>query len=300
MSILNPRVDFAFKKIFGAEENKDLLISFINSVISEKDPIVEVTLLNPYNSLNFKGDKGSILDIKAKDSKGIFYDIEMQVSDEGDYDKRALNYWAETYTGQLGAGQDYSPLRKTIGIHILNFNCIPEIQRYNNKFIITEADSGVPFFQDFVIYTIELEKFMKGANENLNLLLPRIKTGLDRWSTFLTKASNLDRNNLPKELCDDPCIKKALGVLDTLSLNKEERETYEEHLKWLRLETSTIKKVEEKAKSEGLVEGEAKGKKEERREIAREMLQDNESEAKIIKYTRLTSNEIAEIKKSLL
>ena len=246
MSILNPRVDFAFKKIFGAEENKDLLISFINSVISEKDPIVEVTLLNPYNSLDFKGDKGSILDIKAKDSKGIFYDIEMQVSDEGDYDKRALNYWAETYTGQLGAGQDYSLLRKTIGIHILNFNCIPEIQRYNNKFIIREADSGVPFFQDFVIYTIELEKFIKGANENLNLLLPRIKTGLDRWSTFLTKASNLDRNNLPKELCDDPCIKKALGVLDTLSLNKEELKIYKGYLHWLRLKTSTIKKVEKK------------------------------------------------------
>ena len=61
MPILNPRVDFAFKKIFGSEENKDLLISFINSVILEKNPVVEVTLLNPYNSLNFKGDKGCIL-----------------------------------------------------------------------------------------------------------------------------------------------------------------------------------------------------------------------------------------------
>ena len=61
MSNLNPRVDFAFKKIFGSEENKDLLLSFINSVIEEKNQIIEVTLLNPYNSLNFKGDKGCIL-----------------------------------------------------------------------------------------------------------------------------------------------------------------------------------------------------------------------------------------------
>ena len=297
MTTLNPRVDFAFKKIFGAEENKDLLISFINSVILEKDPIVEVTLLNPYNSVNFKGDKGSILDIKAKDSKGIYYDIEMQVSDEGDYDKRALNYWAETYTGQIGAGQDYSLLRKTIGIHILNFNCIPETPKYNNKFIIKEADSGIHFFQDFVIYTIELEKFIKGTDENLNLLLPHIKTGLDRWSTFLTKAPNLDRNNLPKELSDDPCIKKALNVLNTLSLNKEEREIYEEHLKWLRLETSTIKKVEEKAKAEGLAEGKAAGEANKAKTMALEMLLDNEPEAKIVKYTGLSLTEIAELKK---
>jgi len=291
MPILNPRVDFAFKKIFGSEENKDLLISFINSVILEKNPVVEVTLLNPYNSLNFKGDKGCILDIKAKDSEGRYFDIEMQISDDGDYDKRALNYWAETYTGQLSSGQDYSILRKTIGIHILNFNCIPDSPKYSNKFIITEASSGMHYFQDFVIYTIELEKFTHSADENLNLMLPRIKTGLDRWSTFLTKAPSLDLNNLPKELCDDPCIQKALEVLNTLSLNKEERELYEDHLKWLRVETSTIKKAEAKGKAEGLAE--------KAREMALEMLRENESEEKIIKYTGLARNEIAEMKKFL-
>ncbi len=143
-------------------------------------------------------------------------------------------------------------------------------------------------FQDFVIYTIELEKFTHSADENLNLMLPRIKTGLDRWSTFLTKAPSLDLNNLPKELSNDPCIQKALKVLNRISLNKEERGLYEEHLKWLRVETSTIKKAE------------AKGKAEKAREMAVEMLLDNESEAKIIKYTGLTLNEIAEIKKPLL
>ena len=147
------------------------------------------------------------------------------------------------------------------------------------------------YFQDFVIYTIELEKFTHSADENLNLMLPRIKTGLDRWSTFLTKAPSLDLNNLPKELCDDPCIQKALEVLNTLSLNKEERELYEDHLKWLRVETSTIKKAEAKGKAEGLAE--------KAREMALEMLRENESEEKIIKYTGLARNEIAEMKKFL-
>jgi predicted transposase/invertase (TIGR01784 family) len=66
-------VDLAFKKIFGIEENKDLLISFINSVVSEADQVVDVELLNPYNLRNFIGDKQSILDIKAKDTSGNYF-----------------------------------------------------------------------------------------------------------------------------------------------------------------------------------------------------------------------------------
>ena len=50
---VTPKVDLAFKKIFGVEENKDLLISLINSIVSEKDQVADLTLLNPYNPQNF-------------------------------------------------------------------------------------------------------------------------------------------------------------------------------------------------------------------------------------------------------
>lgn len=70
---VNPRVDLAFKKIFGVEENKDLLISLINSIVSEKDQVKEVTLLNPYNPKNFLKDKLSVLDIKAKGESGKMF-----------------------------------------------------------------------------------------------------------------------------------------------------------------------------------------------------------------------------------
>lgn len=66
ISAITPRIDIAFKKIFGVEENKDLLISLINSIVSEEDRIADVILLNPYNPKNFMQDKLSILDIKAK------------------------------------------------------------------------------------------------------------------------------------------------------------------------------------------------------------------------------------------
>ena len=62
MEKISPRVDLAFKKIFGVEENKDLLISLINSIVSQDDQVSDITLLNPYNPKNFRQDKLSILD----------------------------------------------------------------------------------------------------------------------------------------------------------------------------------------------------------------------------------------------
>jgi len=139
MSNINPRVDLAFKKIFGVEENKDLLISLINSIVGEEDQVSEVTLLNPYNPKNFKSDKLSILDIKATNQDGKKFNIEIQISDEADYDKRALYYWAKIYTEQLKESEDYSKLSKAIGIHILNFTSIPDVEKYHNVFHITDS-----------------------------------------------------------------------------------------------------------------------------------------------------------------
>ena len=101
MEKITPRVDIAFKKIFGVEENKDLLILLINSIVSAEDQISDVTLLNPYNAKNFKKDKLSILDIKAEGASGERFNIEIQISDEADYNKRALYYWAKLYTEQF-------------------------------------------------------------------------------------------------------------------------------------------------------------------------------------------------------
>ena len=129
---INPRVDLAFKKIFGVEENKDLTMSLINAVVASEDQVSEITLLNPYNPKNFANDKLSILDIKAKAKDGKRFNIEIQVSDEADYDKRALYYWAKLYTEQLASGEDYGRLSKAIGIHILNFTSIPKAKKYHN------------------------------------------------------------------------------------------------------------------------------------------------------------------------
>src|SRR5579872_6986594 len=101
MSGITPKVDMAFKKIFGVEENKDLLMSLINSIVGPEDQVADLDLQNPYNPKSFREDKLSIVDIKAKGIDGKRFNIEIQITDEADYDKRALYYWAKLYTEQL-------------------------------------------------------------------------------------------------------------------------------------------------------------------------------------------------------
>ncbi|MEY4464054.1 MAG: hypothetical protein RLZZ81_1025 [Pseudomonadota bacterium] len=284
---VNPRVDLAFKKIFGVEENKDLLISLINSIVSETDQIIDVTLLNPYNPKNFKTDKLSILDIKAKSESGKRYNIEIQVIDEADYDKRALYYWAKMYTEQLKEGADYSELNKTIGIHILNFTSITDTNEYHNAFQLKEIKSGLVYFKDIELHTIELNKFAKNPKEELLDIVKKVKNALDIWLAFLTRNDLLNKDNLPKEL-DNKALKKALTVLEVMNFSDAEREEYEYRLEWLRIETSALKKMKE--------EGRAEGKAEEKIEMAKEMLIDNESVEKIVKYTKLKKEEIEKLK----
>ncbi len=256
---ISPRIDIAFKKIFGVEENKDLLISLINSIVSNDDQVADVTLLNPYNPKNFKQDKLSILDIKAKGADGKRFNIEIQISDEADYDKRALYYWAKLYTEQLRVSQGYSSLSKAIGIHILNFTSIPEVKNYHNVFHVTEKDSGTAYFKDLELHTIELNKFSRDGNEELSDLVAKVKNSLDMWSAFLTRNDLLKLDNLPKEL-NNPNLKKAISVLEVMNFSDEERNSYEDHLKWLMIEASTVKKAEEKAEARGKAEGKAEEK----------------------------------------
>jgi predicted transposase/invertase (TIGR01784 family) len=223
MDKITPRVDIAFKKIFGVEENKDLLISLINSIVETSDQVSDVILLNPYNPKNFRNDKLSILDIKAQGLDGKRFNIEIQISDEADYDKRALYYWAKLYTEQLKVREDYSKLSKAIGIHILNFTSIPESDKYHNVFHITEEkDTGLLYFKDLELHTIELKKFEGNDQEELSDLILKIKNALDVWLTFLTKHDLLKIDQLPPELASNS-LKKALNILDVMNFSDEER-----------------------------------------------------------------------------
>ncbi len=255
MSKITPRIDIAFKKIFGVEENKDLLIALINSIVSAADQVSDVVLLNPYNPKNFIKDKLSILDIKAQGMDGKRFNIEIQIADEADYDKRALYYWAKLYTEQLKSGEDYGGLSKAIGIHILNFTSILGTEKYHNVFNIKEKETG---FKDLELHTIELKKFAGSTSQVLGDLLSKINNSLDIWVAFLTRHDLLNKDNLPKEWHRQP-LEKALNVLDVMNFTAEEREAYEGTLKWFEVEANTLKKAEARGVERGIEIGEARG-----------------------------------------
>ena len=272
---LNPRVDFAFKLIF--EQNKDMLMSLINAVVSEKDQVQDIEVRNPYTRKETTFEKFAVLDIKAQATNGTYYNIEVQVTDDLHYDKRSLYYWAKLYSEQLIAGDSYSDLQKTIGIHVLNFSLLDE-EKYHNVFQIVNKASGKKFSDMLELHYIELPKVPTD--------FAYIQNALDRWSSFLARAERYTESSLPEVWSSDPMIRKAMGIFESARLNASDRQTYEARLKWLRDEISALEtryirgrmvgilegKIEGKAegKAEGLAEGEAKLKTE-KREMAQKM-----------------------------
>lgn len=242
MCRINPRVDFAFKKLFGSEENKDILLPFLNAILPKRDQIVSLELKNPYNLQDYPNDKLSILDIRAVGSDGTQFTIEMQVTDQLHYEKRALFSWSDVYAKQLASGQGYSDLKKTIAIHVLNFNLMDE-DSYHNIYKIKNIDTQKVAFEDFQLHTIELKKF--------NADLTHLQTSLDRWITFLTKAHEFSKTDIPRVLQEEPGLEKAITVLDSLYLNEKERELYDGQLKWLRDEEAAIMKALQKGQEKG-------------------------------------------------
>lgn len=227
MCKLNPKIDLVFKKIFGTEQNKNVLKSLINSVLPKDEQIVEITIKNPYNEQDFVGDKLSVVDIKATDEIGRWYDIEIQVKEQKFYGKRAIFYLSEIYSNQLSESDSYDKLRKTIIISLLDFNYFTNDKRYFRRCCYKdfETDEFYPELNFADLYFVELKKF---DND-----LKNIKTTLDRWITFLNKATEYDRDTIPNEL-QEPEILQAFDTIETMSLNAKEREYYEAEKKVMR------------------------------------------------------------------
>lgn len=114
MELLNPQNDFIFKRIFGSESNKDVLLAFLNRTFVESGEALlsEIVLMNPYTDKDAPSDKQSILDIKAKTEDGKIINVEMQLFNKYDIEKRTLFYWGKQYHSQLQEGQTYRQLKK--------------------------------------------------------------------------------------------------------------------------------------------------------------------------------------------
>ncbi|HBK65000.1 MAG TPA: transposase, partial [Cyanobacteria bacterium UBA11166] len=122
MIFINPKTDFAFKRIFGSEQSKDILISFLNSILyNEEEVIKDLDIINPYLAPKIRGVKDTYLDVKARLKGDKTVIIEMQVLNVESFEKRILYNAAKAYSVQLQIGEDYSLLNPVIALTITDF-----------------------------------------------------------------------------------------------------------------------------------------------------------------------------------
>jgi len=289
LKFADPKNDLAFKKIFGNEKHKNILISFLNAVLDFKGDkkIVDVTLVNPYQVPKIPELKETILDIKAKNQKDESFIVEMQKKDLGDFAKRSLYYTSKAYVSQLDKGNDYSKLKKVYFIGILNFN-IFENKDYISRHLIINQETLKQDLKDFEFTFIELPKFNKSLNE--------LETILDKWIYFIKNAENLEM--IPKEFKNQE-FKEAFEIATQTAWNKDELEVYEYIALKEADEINALRTAEKKGLEKGLQKGREEGRKLEKIEIAKKALQNGVDIETIKLLTSLDEEEILKIKENL-
>ena len=213
---IDPTVDCVFKAILGAEENKNILIHFLNSVLTDHEiPITSVDILNPYNEREFQEDKLTVVDIKARDANGSIYQIEVQVALHSAFTERMLYLWSRVYQDQMQKGDDFENLNPVVSIWLLKDDLFPDTQHHHH-FEAMDQKSGLALSHHFGIHALELKKWHQLKNLE----------ALDIWLKFFNDAENMDLEHLPKEL-DIPEIQQAMQVLKRFTELEKDRDLYQ-------------------------------------------------------------------------
>lgn len=239
------RNDYAFKKIFGTEENKDILIEFLSLATEiEKTDFEDIKIENTELSPQFYQDKAGRLDIKVilKDKKKI--DIEMQNIYFNYYPKRSILYWCELFMENFKRGDAYSSLNKCIAINILN-TPFPLANKLHSIYRILEIENHSQLDEVFEIHFFDLTKLQyKDISE------------LEKWLLFIRTEDKNIREKLAEE---NPMIAKANTVMNTFYSDEKERAAYQAAWRYESDRISMIKETEEKALAQGIAQGREEG-----------------------------------------
>ena len=221
MERLKPLNDFIFKKLFGEKGDEPVLIAFLNAVLQKtrKEEIKEIVIKdNKELTKELINDKTGRIDVRATTVKGEEIDIEVQIKDQNNMDKRTLFYWSKLYLEGIKKGGDYKELNKVITINLLDFEYL-ETKQYHSSFHLWEDEQKDYMLTDLVeIHFIELPKFRALQNKDFK------ESSLQRWLAFLEK--DINKNMLEELMNMEPAIKMAEEKLDYLSSDPYTIELY--------------------------------------------------------------------------
>ena len=278
--LLNPKIDFVFKKIFGSEKHPGVLISFLNAVLKPKNNITDVEIKNTDIDKSYIEDKFPRLDVKAVTSKNEIINIEIQLKNEYNMIQRSLYYWSKLYEEQLEEGNRYDKLCRTVCINILDFKYLKN-DRFHNGYRLKEIETNEELTDLEEIHFIEIPKLKKINSEK------DIVDVLEGWVEFLRDPESEVVRKL--EMTNKE-IREAKDELYRLSMDEKERALYFIREKSIRDEISALANAEEK----GMERGIKKGERNKAIEIAKSLLDVLDIETISIK-TGLSIKEIEDI-----
>ncbi|WP_274433383.1 Rpn family recombination-promoting nuclease/putative transposase [Alicyclobacillus sp. ALC3] len=288
MALMDLKIDFAFKALFGSPGSEPILIAFLNAALkrSESGEITSVDLINPELGPKYMDDKKSILDIHARTKDGTRINIEIQLANRHDMEKRTLYYWSCIFSDQMQKGMSYSELAQTITINILNFRYVRATERYHTTFHLYEDTDQFLLTEALEIHFMEIPKLLTNwRKRTVNLHEDR----LVRWLLLLEAAEDDEiRDELETIAKEDPVMKEAFEKWEGISRDPQALAEYHSRRMAILDEAAAIREAELR---------EQIARKEAIRDIIKRMIDADQDLDTIAKFTGLTREEVEEIRR---
>ena len=245
MRFISPKIDYAFKKIFGSEQSQEILISFLNAIIYNGEKVIEsLTIINPYNPGKIMSLKETYLDVKAVLNNGSMVVIEMQVAPMAAFNKRVAYNLAKAYSNQLVTGEDYPLLNPAIALTITDFIMFKQSNEVINQFVFQEKTQKFEILnEELKLIFVELPKFKKSIEQ--------LESLSDRWIYFIKETSHLQE--IPENLGQVSEIKFALNLANQANMTVEELDVVDRRGIMLQDERGKLIYAEEKGLKKGQI-----------------------------------------------
>lgn len=243
---IDPFTDFGFKKIFGEEANKDLLLDFLNELITEKGIIKEITFLKNEHLGVSQTDRKAIFDLYCESETGEKFIVELQKAKQKFFKDRSLYYSTFPIQEQAETGEWNFRLQTVYTISIMDFifdETAPD--RFIHDVWLIEKDSQLVFNDKLRYIYLEMPKFNKSEHELVNKF--------DKWLFVLKNLAKLQSRPVALQ---EKVFEKVLNVAQIEAYSPEERQAYRDSLKYQR----DLKNSMDTALEEGEMKGEMKEK----------------------------------------
>jgi len=242
---IDPFTDFGFKRLFGEDCNKELLLDFLNELLHKKEgKIISLTYLKSEQLGRSAEDRKAIFDLYCENEKGEKFIVEMQKTKQTFFKDRALYYSTFPIVKQAIAGDWNYELKAVYTVAILDFvfeEDKKDIDKYRYDVMLTDIETHKIFYDKLKFVYLEMPKFTKEVDE--------LKTHFDKWMYVLKNLKRLE--NIPDKL-REKIFEKIFEAAEIAKLSREEYEQYIISLNAYRDFKNSI----DTARDEGRAEGE--------------------------------------------